>query len=87
VYPLALLVAFFSGAWPYLKLLAMLAMWLSPSAAVTLLRRGWVLKWLDVLGKWSLIDAYVMVRRGWLNVGVDTDVQCVFDPRLFVVCV
>lgn len=62
MYPLALLVAFFSGAWPYIKLLAMLTMWFAPSAAVTLWRRGWVLKWLDVLGKWSLIDAYVMVR-------------------------
>ena len=69
MYPLALLVAFFSGAWPYIKLLSMILMWFTPSAAVTLFRRGWVLKWLDILGKWSLIDAYVMVSFYCLIMG------------------
>lgn len=61
MYPLALLIAFFSGAWPYIKLLAMVTCWFAPSAVMKQLTRGKILQWLDILGKWSLIDAYVMV--------------------------
>jgi hypothetical protein len=61
VYPLSILVAFFSGAWPYIKLFSMFVTWLTPTSLVTAKQRGWVLGWLDILGKWSLIDAYVMV--------------------------
>ena len=62
VYPLSVLVAFFSGAWPYIKLFSMFVTWLTPTKVVSVDWRGWVLGWLDILGKWSLIDAYVMVR-------------------------
>jgi len=61
VYPLSILIAFFSGAWPYIKLACMFVSWLTPSAAMNVTRRDWLLRWLDILGKWSLIDAYVMV--------------------------
>jgi len=57
-YPLALLVGFFSGIWPYVKLLAMLCCWLMPVRKES---RQAVLKWLDALGKWSLVDVFVMV--------------------------
>ena len=61
VYPLSLLIAVFSGAWPYVKLLMMLSAWLIP---VKPSNDGWremVLRILDALGKWSLIDSYVLV--------------------------
>ncbi len=58
VYPLSLIVAIFSGCWPYLKLLAMLLVWLAPVASKL---RERILMVLDALGKWSLIDAFVLV--------------------------
>lgn len=58
VYPLSLLVAIFSGGWPYAKLLMMLGVWFLP---VRVLWRENVLIMLDMLGKWSLIDAFVLV--------------------------
>lgn len=61
VYPLSILVAFFSGAWPYIKLVAMLMCWVLPTSAMPLRNRDSVLRWLDILGKWSLLDTYVMV--------------------------
>ena len=61
VYPLAILIAFFSGAWPYIKLGSMLVAWLAPSSALSVPMRDKVLLWLDILGKWSLLDTYVLV--------------------------
>lgn len=61
VYPLSILVAFFSGAWPYIKLAAMFVCWVLPTSALPLRHRDSVLRWLDILGKWSLLDTYVMV--------------------------
>jgi hypothetical protein len=61
VYPLSILIAFFSGAWPYIKLAGMFGSWFTPSSVVSVKRREWCLEWLDILGKWSLLDAYVMV--------------------------
>jgi hypothetical protein len=58
VYPLSLIIAVFSGCWPYVKLLAMLVVWLAPVAGRL---REKVLMVLDMLGKWSLIDAFVLV--------------------------
>jgi hypothetical protein len=61
VYPLAIVIAFFSGAWPYIKLVLMLVTWLLPASLFKEKWREWALMGLDALGKWSLIDAYVMV--------------------------
>lgn len=61
VYPLAILIAFFSGAWPYIKLCTMMAAWVLPPSIMKIGFRETSLTALDVLGKWSLIDAYVMV--------------------------
>jgi hypothetical protein len=60
VYPLAILIGFFSGAWPYIKLVAMLGCWITPPWLLSTRKRELVLMALDSLGKWSLIDAYVM---------------------------
>lgn len=61
VYPLSILIAFFSGAWPYIKLASMLVAWVAPLKFLTVGRRETVLIVLDALGKWSLIDFFVMV--------------------------
>ena len=62
VYPLALLIAVFSGAWPYIKLYMLLWAWFTPSIVISPKRRGHMLMVLDIVGKWSLIDAYVLVQ-------------------------
>jgi hypothetical protein len=61
VYTLSIIIAFFSGAWPYVKLLFMLSAWLLPPTVLSIDRREFILKMLDALGKWSLIDFFVMV--------------------------
>lgn len=61
MYPLAILIAFFSGAWPYIKLLSMLWSWVAPPAWLSIGSRETVLITLDALGKWSLVDFFVMV--------------------------
>lgn len=55
VYPLSILIAFFSGAWPYIKLVSMLVSWFLPTSTLSSGRRDVVLRWLDILGKWSLL--------------------------------
>eukprot|EP00730_Choanoeca_flexa_P014305 TRINITY_DN6209_c0_g1_i1.p1 TRINITY_DN6209_c0_g1~~TRINITY_DN6209_c0_g1_i1.p1 ORF type:complete len:1010 (+),score=252.90 TRINITY_DN6209_c0_g1_i1:137-3166(+) len=59
--PLALVVGVFSGAWPYLKLILMLFAWVCPVSLLKERRRETLLRVLDALGKWSLIDTYVLV--------------------------
>ena len=62
-YLLAVLICIFSGTWPYVKLLTMLLTWFTPTTTISLEWRSWALEWLDILGKWSLLDCYIMVRR------------------------
>lgn len=70
VYPLALLIAFFSGAWPYTKLLVLLFACLAP--ARWLGRVEGLLALTDKLGKWSLVDVFVLVlMMGAFHVVVD----------------
>jgi hypothetical protein len=74
VYPLALLILLFSGVWPYVKLMMMFLCWVIPPNArccscgkgrgyriLKEERRGMWLQALDALGKWSLIDTFVLV--------------------------
>jgi len=61
VYPLSILVAFFSGIWPYLKVVLMILCWFLPKKIFSEKARGSMLEWLDILGKWSLLDTYVMI--------------------------
>jgi len=61
VYPLAVLVAVFSGGWPYVKLVLMVCCWVLPPRLLSAGLRDKMLCYLDFLGKWSLIDAYVGV--------------------------
>lgn len=61
VYPLAFLILIFSGVWPYVKSTLLLFCWFIPERHVLPHKRAIVLHWLDVLGKWSLIDCFVLV--------------------------
>jgi uncharacterized paraquat-inducible protein A len=55
VYPLSLLIAVFSGAWPYLKLLAMFICWMIHENKLSYRWREKFLVILDTMGKWSKI--------------------------------
>lgn len=61
VYPLSLVVAIWSGVWPYLKALLMLTCWFSPPALLKPDDRRRMLLALDILGKWALIDLFLML--------------------------
>jgi len=61
VYALSLLIAICSGGWPYLKTILLAFAWYFPRRWLGQHKRERMLLWLDVLGKWSLIDAYVLV--------------------------
>ena len=60
-YYLAILIAFFTGAWPFVKLFLMLLAWVLPTSIMSMKHRDSTLIWMDILGKWSLVDTFVMV--------------------------
>ena len=61
VYPLSFLIAFFSGIWPYLKLIMMLISFITPTSILKKEKRETILMFLDATGKWSILDSYVMI--------------------------
>ena len=61
VYTLMTLVLVFSGIWPYIKLIMMLVSWICPLSVLSFQGREWLLIWLDALGKYSLVDSFVLV--------------------------
>jgi hypothetical protein len=61
VYPLALLILVFSGIWPYVKAIFILLCWFLNETILSMERRASCITWLHVLGKWSLVDNYVLV--------------------------
>eukprot|EP00934_Nitzschia_sp_Nitz4_P006159 Nitzschia sp. Nitz4//scaffold358_size24170//3784//11028//NITZ4_008429-RA/size24170-augustus-gene-0.44-mRNA-1//1//CDS//3329548996//6149//frame0 len=58
---LTILVALFSGVWPYTKQLITLFLWFASPSQVSVSRRGSILVWLDWLAKWSMVDIFVLV--------------------------
>jgi len=54
------LLAAFSGVLPYTKLFAMLISWLAPAKVMPVSQRGRVLLLMDQIGKWSLLDIFVI---------------------------
>jgi hypothetical protein len=58
---LAVLVCILSGVWPYVKQISVLIMWFIPPERASVQFRGKFFHWLDTLGKWSVIDIYVLV--------------------------
>jgi len=58
---LAIMILIFSVIWPYTKQLITLVLWFLPPTKLSVSRRGSILLWLDCLGKWSMIDIFVLV--------------------------
>ncbi|KAJ9446234.1 hypothetical protein DIPPA_06136 [Diplonema papillatum] len=61
VYYLAIIIAVFSGIWPYAKLFALVWGWVVPPSALSGKRRGHLFLILDYTGKWSLLDTMMMI--------------------------
>ncbi|KAH3761596.1 Paraquat-inducible protein A [Pelomyxa schiedti] len=61
VWPLALLLALFSGTWPFVKLVSALLLWITPCKILSVRNREKCLMVLDALGKWSFLDSYFML--------------------------
>ena len=59
-YALSIMVAVFSGIWPYVKLLLMLILFVLPSSILNKRQRAKYLRRLDATGKWSILDSYIM---------------------------
>lgn len=60
-YALSILVACMSCVWPYMKLILMLIAWMIPTTIISAKHRERILRVLDELGKWSLLDSYFMI--------------------------
>ena len=58
---LSLLVAIFSGFWPYAKLVLMLISFCLPASILSHKSREKILLILDATGKFSILDTYVMI--------------------------
>lgn len=56
-YVLAIMIALLSGAWPYVKLMLLVWAWCFPMARES---REQLLWWIETLGKWSFVDAFVL---------------------------
>ena len=60
-YPLSILIFLMSCLWPYTKLAMMIIAWICPGSIIKPSRRESLFRFLDAVGKWSLMDSYVMI--------------------------
>jgi len=60
-YFLAILIVVVSVVWPYVKILGMGIGWFCPTRFLSFHSRGTLIKRLDQLGKWSLIELYLLL--------------------------
>jgi hypothetical protein len=58
---LAILIALFSGVWPYTRQILTLIVWFLPPRRLSVGRRGALLIWLDILAKWSSADIFFLL--------------------------
>ena len=61
VYPLSVIVALFSGIWPYVKLVLMIISFVLPTSLLKKKKRSSILLILDATGKCSILDSYIMI--------------------------
>jgi hypothetical protein len=86
-YPLAFLIGVLSGVWPYIKVQLMLFAWLCPPKYFGKIERGKLLNILDMLGKWSQVDLYILVLiMVAFNLRIETPpgMNGVFDIGFFI---
>lgn len=75
-WPLSLLLIMASCAWPVIKNCTMMLVWFLPTTLLKADHRVAILQWLDVLGKWSFLEAFVVVAAiGGLKTVVDLSTQ------------
>ena len=60
-YFLSVLIMVLSCLWPYTKLVMMFFIWIAPTTIIKPKIRERLLKMLDALGKWSLLDSFIMI--------------------------
>ena len=60
-YILSVLIAFFTGIWPYIKLILMLISFFLPTSILSHKGREKFLLFLDATGKFSILDSYVIM--------------------------
>eukprot|EP00924_Labyrinthula_sp_SR-Ha-C_P001588 snap_masked-scaffold_18-processed-gene-2.34-mRNA-1 protein AED:1.00 eAED:1.00 QI:0/-1/0/0/-1/1/1/0/1543 len=60
-YILALLLFIVSVGWPYMKLLLLMFSWFSSPSTMSLEKRGVLLEWLDILGRYSFAEFHFLV--------------------------
>lgn len=60
-WPLAVLIGTASCAWPIVKNFMLLLLWFTPGTIVTQRNRSKILEFLDIAGKWSFLDVFVVV--------------------------
>lgn len=60
-YALSLIVACMSCVWPYTKLILMIITWILPATILPKRNRERILRLLDMLGKWSILDSFFMI--------------------------
>ncbi len=58
---LALLIILLSITWPYVKIVGMAICWFTPTRALSFHGRGTLIRRLDQLGKWSLVELYLLL--------------------------
>ena len=66
---LAVLLLVFSGVFPYSKSLLTFSAWMLPPQLLSVRRRGQIVKSLDMWGKWSLLDIFVL---NFITIGLYT---------------
>eukprot|EP00038_Savillea_parva_P007040 m.167479 g.167479 ORF g.167479 m.167479 type:complete len:1133 (+) comp12830_c0_seq1:237-3635(+) len=60
-YPLSVIVTLFTGIWPYSKLVIMMVSWVLPARMLSHALRMRVVQFTDAVGKWSLLDSFLMI--------------------------
>lgn len=86
-YSLSILVAVFSGIWPYLKIVIMLGCMLTPPSYMSASKRERVIMFIDAFGKWSNLDSFVMTMMMCaFHISLSPSSQSVipFDNRVLI---
>jgi len=83
---LAWVLLVFSGVLPYAKLLLMFGSWIVPTKALSASRRGTILLVVDQIGKYSLIDVFVLqfISGGFYTMMRFTNPSSASDPEVDV---
>jgi hypothetical protein len=75
---LAVLVAFYTAGWPYVKLLLLFFAWVFPPKWFPIQRRENVLIFLDVVGKWAFLDFFVLtLLLVGFTLSIDTEISSI----------